>query len=98
VKTPQARNRPHPTRTSREEPALIRKLCESLLFAAHQAAVGQNLSDACVLGALTQALGSAVGGMARVGGLDLDQLVTFVASQLRGFAEEEFSRRSLALH
>jgi hypothetical protein len=79
------------------ETQYARQLAETLMRAASEEARRHQLSDACVIGALTLLLGKATGSVARRRGFELDQYVAFIVDHFTRIATAELARRSPTL-
>src|SRR5207249_4951102 len=77
---------------------LVHRLADSVLLLASETAGECGLSVACVLGALTLALGRLAGSTARDNGAHLDGALAAMVRQLRRVAMAEFGRASHSIH
>ena len=76
----------------------IARLVEALTLLASEHAAQHRLSEAAVVGAFCWVVGGIVGASARDGRGDLEELLAFLARQVRRAAVGEMSRRAYALH
>jgi len=74
------------------------RLAQALTVLASEHAAQHHLSEAALVGAFCWVVGGIVGAAARDGRGDLEQLLSFLARQVRRVAVGEMSRRADALH